>query len=229
MRRVRRARHRSWPLGGPKQEATTNKDGSKQLVAAPMPLGFNDWHTPVHVVPEHQWSPETGMTRYEWARQETPEDQIQFFVRMQVLYRKQPPQPLTEEVAKKMQAGVITLPTGLQGYNQEVMELLERSNFEHHLVSPDDCWRFTLLAASWGDGILDKVIISHRDYRTLPDWELLLRTRSWLWQDERDSFMWLPGQDVGRPGWETRYENGRPNALQLCSPRIMQSDCNGEA
>lgn len=202
------------------KQASVNLDGSLQLENEPLPLIGNRFHAPSPFVPEQQWSPETGITRYEWARQMTPEHQVPFFERLRRLYRKRPPRLLTAEENKILRDSTCTLPTGLQGYGQEAIKLYDSWGVEINELTPDGLWRVGIMASRWVEGtILDKIIVSHRDYRTLADWEFLVRLRSWVWEDDRDAFIWMPGMDTSREGWENRYENARPNAMQIVSPR----------
>ena len=199
-------------------------DGTYRMLVKPWLRRKNTWHRSHTNVPEIQWSPETGMSRYEWEREITPEHQLEVFEELRRLMQDEPPQPVTREMLEIMAAGTCVLHDGMPGYNKEVMDLLEAGRFEHHRLSPDDCWRFTLMADDKEAGVLQRVIVSHRDYRTLADWNLLIRLRSWVWPDDADVFMWLPGQDTTRNGWEARYENGRPNAMQLCCPVDLESE-----
>lgn len=200
-------------------------DGSFYLHVKAVRPTDNRWHRPSPCVPRHQWHPGTGMTRYAWARQETPEHQLSFWEEFRGVWHEAPPKPLDEETRLFMASETVILPSGLGGYSKKVLTRLLEGGYEKHLCSPDGLWRFFLMAdQAPGGGITDKILLSHKDYRTLADWELILRARSWAWEDHVESFIWMPGQDTSREGWATRYENGRPNAIQILSFRPETAD-----
>lgn len=173
------------------------------------------WHRPTDRVPEVQWTEHTGMTRYEWARRQTPDHQRPVFERLRQAYRDKPPTPLPAELIERMHAQAITLPTGMEGFPPDVLAEVLKHEIRQ---ATTDGWRLAVTARTDNAGhVLDHLHACHADYRTLPDWALLVRLRSWVLPDDRDAYMWLPAQTPGRLGV---YENHRPNNLQLIAPRM---------
>jgi len=203
-------------------------DGTYRMVCNPLKQSLNAFHMPRTVVPKIQWTAETGMSRYEWEREVTATHQLEFYEALRQRMLKDPPNPLNPEIMKIMADGMVDLPDGMKGYTPEVMALLDKGNFEHHFVTPDEHWRFTLLADQWAGGppggVMRKVLVSHRDYRTVADWNMIIRVRSWAFEDLADAFIYMPGQDTSIRGWEARYENGRPNCIQIVSPFMAEEE-----
>lgn len=206
-----------------KEIARTLKDGSRKiLVKASTPRGMDAWHQPKTYVPSLQWHPDTGITRYAFARQHTPAHQIPFFEHLRDLYQSGGASPTPEGVSRRLNEAVSRLPNGMDGIEEEALRELQAEMDKHEIrqISPDGAWRFHITASRAPDGkVFDHLGCSGRDYRTVPDWTLLVRLRSWVLPDEREAYMWLPGQDPAREGFGARYENYRFNNLQFISPR----------
>jgi len=205
------------------QIARTLRDGSARLVADPR-RGLK-WHKPkTHCTPL-QWRPNTGMTRYEWARRHTPKEQRPFFEHLRRLYVMRPPRLLPKELVKEMlevaQKGA-ALENGMPGGGL-VQFAAEIEEYEISVKDPTGEWRFQICCEMWRDVICDRIGVSCMDYRTLPDWAMLVRLRSWVIEDNREAFIWMPDMDVERKNWKGRYENARFNNLQMISPRTVSS------
>ncbi len=203
--------------------AKPSKSGSSVLQVKPQRSRDFDWHRPLLHVPEFQWRPETGMSRYNFEREHTPPHQKEFFMELQFMYQVQGPPSLAPDdlwipVRESRLKGEV-LDNGLPGSDlgKEFWEAVGRYVITRY--SPDGQWRFTFQAVKAGDGLADRLDVRHRDYRTLPDYNLLVRFRSWVLPDTRSAYMIFPGTDVTRPGWEADYENDTPNNLQLISTR----------
>lgn len=192
-------------------------DGSYKIKAHPKK---NTWHEPNMCVPSIQWSPRTGMTRYEWARKHTPRNQLELFHELGGAYRRSPPMPLGDLTDVDVSRDFVTLGSGARGLSPDLMEKLAKSFVSQ--LSPDGRWRFTVQASRrtgrdrGHGGIVDTIIISNTDYRTLADWELLVRARSWVFDDRREAVMLMPGQTENNL---MSYVNDRPNAHQILSVR----------
>ncbi len=204
--------------------ASKDKDGAMRVLIKPQRRRDFEWHGPHVFVPERQWRPATGITRYEFARRETPAHQRELFERLQFRFQVEGPPTLASEdvwkrVAEARSRGG-SLPNGLPG--EDLGDEL-RAEVGRHMIreySPDGQWSFMAQAVSMGDGLIgDRLDVRHRDYRTLADWTLLVRFRAWVLPDTREAVMLMPGMDIHKEGWQNRYENATPNNLQLISPR----------
>lgn len=179
------------------------------------------WHKPSVYVPALQWTARMGITRYEWARRDTPADQRAFFEHLARLYRLKTPQPMPRDLLERLHAAKTVDEQGMEVFADFGKFREEIDKYEINTTDPTGEWRFHVYAEQQPDGtIMDRLACSCCDYRTLPDWELMVRLRSWVLDDTRDAFMILPGQDINREGWATRYENVRFNNLQWISPRL---------
>ena len=159
------------------QIARQLEDGSYKVLV--FPRQSHTWHKPRTFVPTLQWSSETGMTRYEWARQKTPAHQRAFFEHLKRLYDQKPPKAWTKELAKEfMEKTTGDMDNGMPGFQgtpSEWTEFREKLNeFEIHSTDPTGEWRFQIGAEYWRGVLCDRLGISCRDYRTLPDWTLLV-------------------------------------------------------
>lgn len=207
-------------------------DGSMRILVDPERRP--SFHRPSTTVPPLQWSPATGITRYEWARRHTPEKQRAFFEHLRRVYRARPPRLLPEDLVREMIDSTTDQPNGTRGFEDAAYEgFAERvDEYEIHTTDPTGQWRFHLAAELWRGELCDRLAVSCRDYRTLPDWALLVRLRSWILDDSREAFIWLPDTNPTIEGWERRYENARFNNLQMISPRLVsnarQSPCRIE-
>lgn len=184
-------------------------DGSYKIMKTPDRT--NDWHSPKTYVPSHQWraTATPACSRYEWARRNTPDKQLPVFRELQRRYQTQPPLPL--ELPSPESA--VLLPNGSLGASIEAMREYTRTSIS--LYSPDGKWGFTIHSDQDSHGVVvDVLMVSHSDYRTLPDWELMLRFCSWVLEDHRTAMSIMPGH-LGRP----TYANDQPNCLWLMSPR----------
>lgn len=191
-------------------------DGSMRLLGEPSP---GQWHRPKVVVPPLQWSPRTGMTRYEWARRHTPESQLPFwkeFQRARLECKLDLIDPAT------LDRKVVTMPTGLQGTSPETLkQIIDKMVYRR---SPDGMWSFRIACEVTQEpwkGAADILVCACLDFRTLPDWELVMRFRSWALDDDRDCFLWMPGHDENTLG---RYMNERPNAVTMMAPRYIKPE-----
>jgi len=202
--------------------------GALLCVAQPQRTREFEWHRPLLHVPELQWQAATGETRYEFERQHTPEHQRDLFMRLQQRYQVEGPPPLPTEDLWKRVAGIrersSTLPNGLPGEDlgEELYAELRRLTIIEY--SPDGQWSFIVQAVRMAGEVADRLDVKHRDYRTVADWSLLVRFRSWVLQDDRNAFMILPMQDIHADGWQRHYENDTPNNLQWISPRRPQQE-----
>jgi hypothetical protein len=197
------------PVTEPPIHARDLEDGSYRVLDEPRP---GAWHRPQTSVPAIQWSPRTGITRYEWSRRHTPERQAEFFKELRKLCDTDPPTPLDDE---DMKAGVVKLPNGLRGVDAASLNAICRKI--HTLITPDNTWRFSVMAERRPDGgVIDVLLVSHVDFRTLADWELIVRFRSWVFDDERQAVILLPGTS---PENLESFRNDRSNAIQILSAR----------
>lgn len=175
------------------------------------------FHNPKTLVRPIQWQPETGVTRYEWARSRTPKNQLPYFQHLQRIYRLKTPTPLPPDIAAQLNE--------LDGDLSEAeVEGFRETIAEHEIYSrdPDGEWLFMISAETWRGMLCDRLVVLCLDRWTMPDFELLLRFRSWVLEDSREAFMWLPGQDGGDPPSLGLYENTLWNSLHLISPRLTQ-------
>ena len=204
-----------------KEVARDLADGSTKILAHPRKT---EWHKPKVYVPSVQWRPATDVTRYEWARRSTPPHQRPFFEDLQRRVRETPPSLMTKDLVKKLKAAQVTMSNGMSGFDPKVFDSLkgELDSCEIHTTDPTGEWRFQISAEIWRGVLCDRIGVSCRDYRTLPDWELLVRLRSWVLPDNREAFIWLPDMDPELSGWQARYENARFNNLQMISPRGVE-------
>lgn len=206
-----------------KRIAEPMQDGSLRVLVQPQRRREFDWHKPNVFVPESQWRPTTGITRYEFARRTTPDHQQPLFRHLQRLYQVEGPPAIAPdelwEPVRRARAKGGSLTNGLPGeeMTQEFFDELSKYVVREH--SPDGQWSFAFQAVRMGDGIADRLDVKHCDYRTVADWTLLMRFRSWVLPDDRNAFMLMPIVDIHEPGWEKHYENDTPNNLQLISPR----------
>lgn len=196
--------------------AKIQKDGIMRVVAKPQRGRDFDWHRPHTFVPELQWRPETEVNRYEFARMHTPPHQREIFQALQFAYQQGPPSlapdRLWEMVAEAREKNG-HLPNGLPGEDLGTELFAELDSYVIRQVSPDGQWSFSVQAVRLGDGnVADRLDVKHRDYRTVADWRLLVRFRSWVLPDNRTAFLIMPTSD-------THYENDTPNNLQLISAR----------
>lgn len=172
------------------------------------------WHRPRTTVRPVQWQPETGVTRYAWCRDRTPKSQLPFWEHLQRIYQAQIPVPLPPEVAEELNQLEGDLSEAkIAGFRETIAE------HEIHSRDPSGEWVFMISAEFWRGALCDRLSVHCSDHHTLPDFELLLRFRSWVLTDDREAFMWLPDQPAGSL---RRYENSAWNSLQLLSPRLMQ-------
>ena len=206
------------------------EDGSMRVVVKPQRRSEFDWHTPKVTVPPQQWRPETGITRYEFARRMTPLHQLPIFKALQAELQANPPRLAPKELFEQAIASRDkgeNMANGLPGLDDEdsVAELHELLNrYVLRAVTPDGQWRFTVQAVRFGQGqIADRLDVRHRDYRTLADWDLLIRLRSWCLNDDREAFIYAPGQDIHADDWEHCYENATPNNLVWIAPRYNEA------
>lgn len=194
-------------------------DGSVRILS--LPRKRSPFHAPKIHVPPLQWTPETGMTRYAWARSHTPKKQLPFFLHLKRLYVKRAGdlEPGTQEVpVQVIESGpAIKAPEILREFYEDLTEtMIETSD-------PTGNWCFRITAEWWREVLCDRLSCWHRDGRTMPDWALLLRFRSWVLEDHREACVWLPDQrDI--PDHRERYRNDIYNSLDLLSPRRIQPD-----
>lgn len=160
-----------------------------------------------------------GITRYEFARRHTPGRQVPFFKHLRRLYESKPPTPLPQDLIDQVSAEIATLPGGQTGISSEFAERIR--DHEIWTTDPTGEWRFTIHAEYWRGVVCDRLGVQCEDLRTLPDWTLLVRMRSWVLDDEREAFIWLPDQDLRAEQWQSRYENERFNNLAMISPRLV--------
>ena len=90
-----------------------------------------------------------------------------------------------------------------------------RRKFEILRRAPDLFYSVTLSAEMGPFGPQDNLRCSAIDYRTLPDWQLLMRLRSWVLPDDRTALIVMPPMDDESL---FRYINVRPNNLMMISP-----------
>lgn len=200
-------------------------DGSMRVVLPPARTKDFRWHRPERHLPAEQWQPATGITRWEFERRHTPADQARVLKLLGDRYRAAPPplpdQDLWNMVQETMRSQEQSrLHNGLPGevWPEEVMERLCEVVLE--TTSPDGQWKFLIQAVRFGrTDVADRLDVRHSDYRTTADWTLLCRFRAWVLPDDRDCFLFMPGQQPGEEGWSHRYENNTPNNLAMLAPR----------
>lgn len=198
------------------------EDGSMRVMLSPARTKDFRWHRPERHVPAAQWNPATGVTRWEFERQHTPGQQAALLRELGYKFQTSPPQLPSEELWAKVaqvRDSQENLPSGLPGADLGEEVHRELRSLLHDAYSPDGQWRFLVQAVRFGDGVADRLDVRHADYRTVADWTLLCRLRAWVLPDDRDAFLYLPGQDPLREGWRHAYENATPNNLALLSPR----------
>lgn len=191
------------------------KNGSIKVMAPPQRRFV--WHRPRVTCASVQWQPETEVTRYEWERRQTPAEQAAYFEHLRRVFEARPPKLLDPDLAERMFKQIGTCDNGMPGWDAETYESFreEIDRYEIHSTDPTGEWRFQISCEVWRGLVCDRLGVSCRDYRTLPDWRLLCRLRAWLLDDDREAFVWYPPQSV-------RYENARFNNLQMISPRLSQ-------
>lgn len=186
-------------------------DGSVKLLATPFRKW--EWHRPTLQIPTVQWHPDTGMTRYDWSRSHTPPEQLQFWADFRAEFiSRSPMQPPPDDIFSDLEAKAKELKCGLENFEREVNERLAKYMF--YKRSPCGQWSFNIMAESKGDAVFDIISVAATDYMTLPDWRMLTRARSWLFDDMRAVFILLPDQP---PGKFSVYSNDRQNSLWLFS------------
>lgn len=196
---------------------TANKldDGSVRIVAD---RDCGEWHRPKVTTTPLQWLPETGMTRYEWARQHTPERQVEFFEGLKRLYEDSPP-IIPNEDDYNLFSEINLADLDPESLDDEQKERLSRLCLFDW--SPDGKWGFRVQGMK-GNHLLpdyDLLGVWCRDSVTMPDWEFVLRFRSWVLPDDREAFLWMPGQNEECLG---RYMNDSPAAVFITSPRYVE-------
>jgi hypothetical protein len=203
-------------------------DGSRLVNTKPHRTKDFKWHRPERHVPAEQWNPATGITRWEFERKHTPRAQAEVLSELGRRVLDSPPQLAPPELWAKVaeaEKDRAQLGNGLTGMQlpQEILEELD--SYVHDAFSPDGQWRFLVQAVRFNGGIIaDRLDVRHCDYRTVADWTLVCRLRSWVLEDDRSAFLYLPGQDMNATGWETVYENDTPNNLAMVAPRWTDQD-----
>lgn len=222
-RKKRTPRNRLRKINGhdPKRIPTINKDGESVLDFSP-DHSTNQFHSPTCFAPKVQWTPATGVNRYHYERLKTPEHQKKFFMGLNIRYSSSPPRVMSPELRAEMVRCATMIKQGKDpvkvGWPEVAKEI---AKCEITAKTDDGKWIFNIKREALGQVLVDKIGIRHVDQRTMPDWDLALRTRCWLVSDLSPAQITMPDLPSSVP--LEAYNNLYANEIIIVVPCGMSS------